>query len=369
MDIAIMGAGLSGLACAITLEQNGVTPTIFEKRSKVGDRFVNGEVLLSIFNLPTHDCIAFMSEKYGINLKPSANIQKMILSSKNEKTTIEAQLGFTNIRGREENSFEAQLESQTMSTIHYNSEKTYEQLLKEYTHVVMATGDGDYAKKTRNFREDLTVSIKGATIEGSFDQYTVMAWVDYDLAPYGYGFLIPFSEKEASISVAIPDLPKNNKVNIENQWNLFFKKVSSDLKQTMKVTDQFQVTGYPIGICHSARIGNTFYVGNCFGSMMPFMGFGQYAALLSGVYAAYDLCGLGKYEELMKPLRESYENSLVLRRMMELLNNKGLDRIIHGLEGYWGEKIFNTKTIDPLKVASYLLRPYLKIKKGGSMFE
>ncbi len=34
MNVAIMGAGLSGLACAITLEKMGVTPTIFEKRSQ-----------------------------------------------------------------------------------------------------------------------------------------------------------------------------------------------------------------------------------------------------------------------------------------------------------------------------------------------
>jgi hypothetical protein len=41
-----------------------------------------------------------------------------------------------------------------------------------------------YAKKTRNFREDLTVSIKGATVEGTFDLYEVKAWLNYDLIPY-----------------------------------------------------------------------------------------------------------------------------------------------------------------------------------------
>ncbi|MCM3160743.1 NAD(P)/FAD-dependent oxidoreductase [Metabacillus litoralis] len=365
MEIAIMGAGLSGLACAITLERNGITPTIFEKRSKVGDRFVNGEVLLSIFTRPVHDCIASLSEEYGIYLKPTSNIQKMELYSKYEKTIIEGHLGFTNIRGREQDSFESQLEQQTKSAIYFNSEETYEQLLRKYSHVVIATGDGAYAKKTRNFREDLTVSIKGATIEGSFDRYTVMAWIDYDLAPYGYCFLIPFSENEASISIAIPDLPVNANVNINNLWDFFYEKVRSKFKQALPITDQFQVTRYPIGICRSGRVGNTFYIGNCYGTMMPFMGFGQYASILSGIYAAYDLCGFGRYEELMKPFRKSYEDSLVLRRAMEQLSNNGLDRIIHSLGGYWGEKLFHTKTINPLKVASYLLRPYIKIKKGG----
>lgn len=361
-----MGAGLSGLACAITLEKNGVTPTIFEKRSEVGDRFVNGEVLMSIFTRPVHDCIASLSEEYGIYLKPTSTIQKMELFSKNKSAIIEGHLGFTNIRGRQHDSFENQLEQQTKSAIKFNSEETYQQLLSKYSHVVMATGDGDYAKKTRNFREDLTVSIKGATVEGSFDRYSVMAWIDYDLAPYGYCFLIPFSEKEANISIAIPDSPANAGVDINNLWGCFHEKVRSQLKQELPITDQFQITRYPMGICSSERIGNTFYVGNCFGTMMPFMGFGQYAAILSGVYAAYDLCGFGKYEELMKPLRQSYHDSLLLRRSMEQLSNKGLDRIIHALDGYWGEKLLQTKTINPLKVASYLLRPYIKIKNGGT---
>lgn len=364
MEIAIMGAGLSGLACAITLEKNGITPTIFEKRSRVGDRFVNGETLLNIFVRPVHDCIASLSDQYGIYLRPTSNIQKMELISKNEKAIIEGNLGFTNIRGREEDSFESQLAQQTKSTIHYNSKKTYEQLLHEYTHVVMATGDGAYAKKAKNFREDLSASIKGATVEGAFDPYTVMAWIDYDLSPYGYCFLIPFSEKEANISLAIPDLPENSDVNMRRHWGLFYERVQSQLKQELPITDQFQITHYQMGICLSPRIGNTFYVGNCFGTMMPFMGFGQYASILSGVFAAYDLCGLGKYEELTAPLRESYENALVLRRVMEQLSNDGIDLIVRSLQGNWGKKMLQTNTIDPLKVASRLLLPYIKMTKG-----
>ncbi|WP_419887734.1 NAD(P)/FAD-dependent oxidoreductase [Neobacillus niacini] len=362
MDIAIMGAGLSGLACAITLEKNGVKPTIFEKRRQIGDRFINGEVLLAIFAFPIHDCIASLSDEYGIYLKPTSNIQQIKLHSKNEKALISGHIGFTNIRGREEDSFESQLGRQIKSPIHFNSEATYEQLVQKFTHVVMATGDGAYAKKTKNFREDLAVSIKGATVEGSFDPYSVIAWIDYDLAPYGYGFLIPYSKNEASISLAVPDLSENNNSNMNQLWDSFYQKVRKQLSQELPITDDFHITNYPIGICESPRIGNTFYVGNCFGTNMPFMGFGQYASILSGVYAAYDICGLGNYEELMKPIRKSYEDSIVLRRAMEQLSNEGLDQIIRSLQGYWGEKLFHTKKVNPLKLLSYLLRPFLRMK-------
>src|SRR5690625_4774281 len=137
-----MVAGMSGLACAITLEKHGITPTIYENRSKTGDRFINGELLMNIFNRPTQDSIATLADKYGIYLKPRASIQKLQLFSKNEQASIDGHLGYINIRGRHEESFEAQLEQQTNAMIHYHSKKTYEQLRDEYTHVIIATGDG-----------------------------------------------------------------------------------------------------------------------------------------------------------------------------------------------------------------------------------
>lgn len=361
MKVAIMGAGISGLACAITLEQHGIEPVIFESRSMIGDRFVNAEVLLSMFTRPVNDSIAYLSEQFGIFLHPAAGISKFTFYSKHEQAILEGQLGFTNVRGRQKNSFEAQLGRQVKSKIHYKSEKTYEELLADYTHVVMATGDSDYAKKTGNFREDLTVSVKGATVEGQFDPYEVKAWLDYELAPFGYGYLIPFSEKEANLVIAIPDIPEIN-TGIETLWDRYYLKVQAELGQALPVTDQFQITGYPLGVCHSGRIGNTFYVGNCFGAMMPFMGFGQHASWMTGIYAAQDLCGLGNYEELTKPIRKSYENSLVLRRTMEHLSNETLDLIIRNLDSYLGKKLLTSTTLNPLKIASYLLRPYIKLK-------
>lgn len=362
MKVAIMGAGISGLACAITLEQHGIEPVIFESRSMVGDRFVNAEVLLSMFTRPVDDSIAYLSEQFGIYLHPAAGISKFTFYSQHEKAVLEGQLGFTNIRGREQNSFEAQLGRQVKSKIHYHSKKSYEELLADYTHVVLATGDSDYAKKTGNFREDLTVSVKGATVKGRFDPYEVMAWLDYEIAPFGYGYLIPFSEKEANLVLAIPDLPEIT-TDIEALWDRYYLKVQAELEQGLPITDRFKITGYPIGLCQAGRVGNTFYVGNCFGAMMPFMGFGQHASWMTGIYAAQDLCGLGSYEELTKPIRQSYENSIVLRRTMEHLSNDTLDIIVHNLNGHLGQKLLTSPHLNPLKIASYLLRPYVRLKQ------
>lgn len=364
MNVAIMGAGLSGLACAITLEKYGIFPTIFEKRSRVGDRFVNGEALLPILNRPINDDYAYLSENHGIFLQPLANISQMNFFSENRQGVVNGHLGFINSRGREEESLESQLFRQVKSEITYNSNYTYEALLQDFTHVIMATGDAGYALEVENFKVDLTVTLKGATVEGTFDRHHATIWLDNHLAPKGYGFLLPYSEKEAVITIGYPDYPENQSANVESLWDKFYTKVCKDLDQNLRITDQFEVNRYIMGLCEYPRLGNTFFAGNCFGAMMPAFGFGQLASILTGIYVAHDLCGKGNYEELVKPLRTSYHNSLVIRQAMEQLDNRKLDILVSLTNNKLSRYFLTNKQLNPLKIASYLLRPFIKRGQG-----
>lgn len=277
--------------------------------------------------------------------------------SEHKKASLHGQLGFSNLRGREENSFEKQLARQVKSKITYNSKRPYEKLQEEYTHVVVATGDGGYAEKLHNYDTDLTVTLKGATVEGTFDRYTVAAWLDNRYAPKGYCYFIPLSEHEANLVIAFPDYPEIRELDRQALWEAFFLRAGDDLGQELRITDNFEITGYKIGICKAPRIGNTFFTGNCFGAIMPFLGFGQYPAILTGIYSALDLCGRGHYQDLTQHLRKSYHNALVLRRGLEKLSNSNLDRLVASLQTSAAERLFNTR-YDFLKAASWLLRPF-----------
>lgn len=145
-------------------------------------------------------------------------------------------------------------------------------------------------------------------------------------------FLIPYSEKEANLSIAYPDYPKNIKLNIDDMWNRMYDIVSRYLNQNFRITDKFEITRYMMGICNKPKMDNTYFVGNCFGTISPGMGFGQFASILTGIYSAYDICGKGRYEKLVKPLLENYNHSLVLRRFLETLNDNELDFIIKNLD-------------------------------------
>lgn len=362
MKIAIMGAGMAGLSCAVTLEKHGVFPEIFEKRSRVGDRFINMEAMFSILDRPVKDSVGFLKDEYDIHLKPISRVNKAVFHSKHNTGCIEGTIGYTNIRGRHEDSYECQLSRQVKSKIHFNSKYSYYDLCKEFDYVILATGDGAYAAQFGNYRCDLSCTLKGATVEGEFIADIVNLWFNYDIIPKGYGYLVPFNKKEANIVVAFPDYPQNIRMDLDSMWDIFFNLVSTAMDQSFRITDRFKISNYMMGICSKPVIENTYYVGNCFGTISPGLGFGQFASVLTGVYSAYDLCGLGKYEELVKPLFENYEHSLVLRRFLEGLDDDKLDIFIKNLDNRVTndliDKIFsNTSDIDLLK----LFNPSMKI--------
>jgi len=332
MKVAIMGAGLSGLACAITLENNGVEPTIFEKRNMVGDRFVNAGSMFSILDRPINDSIVYLSDKYNINLTPIDKTKKLVFHSKDETSSINGDLGYSNIRGRHENSFEHQLQKQVKAKINYNSKHEYEMLCKEFDYVVLATGDGEYSSHLGNFRCDLTCTLKGATVVGDFITSISHVWFNYELLPKGFAYLIPFSEKEANFVINYPDYPQTIKLDINNLWQQFYNKACKDFDQNLRITDKFEVTKYMLGLCNHPKIENTYFVGNCFNSISPGLGFGQLTSILTGIYSAYDLCGIAKYEELVKPLVQNYKHSLVLRKYLENLDDNNLNKIVKKLD-------------------------------------
>ncbi|MRG86870.1 NAD(P)-binding protein [Salinibacillus xinjiangensis] len=360
MKVAIMGAGLSGLTCAIVLERNGLKPTIYEKMGQVGDRFINAEAFMSILNRPIHDVIRYITEEFHIDLKPVSHIAKLNIHTENSHAKIEEHIGFINIRGRHQFSFEMQLLEQLKSDIHFNSSPPYDEISKEFSHVVLATGDSADALQLHNYRKNLSVSLKGATVRGEFDRYTATVWLNHNYAPKGYGYILPFSEHEANLVTAHPNLSTVTEEDQQKYWDALYQTVQTQTNQSLPVTDQFQITNFVIGSCIHPRIGNTFFTGNNFGAIMPFIGFGQFVSILTGIYAAYDILGYGSYEELTKPLRKSYERSLVLRQVMESLSNNQYDHIVSMLNGKLGKRIFKPSNQDPLKYLSYFLRFFVR---------
>lgn len=355
-----MGAGISGLACAFELEKHGISPDIYENRSQVGDRFVNGEIFLEILNRPIIDCMKYLAQEYQLYLKPINNIKELVMFSENQRTVLHGHLGYVDIRGRHPQALEVRMAQLIKSPIQFNSTKTYEELVSEYSHVVMAVGDGMVAKNLQPYKIDLTVTLKGATITGNFDPRVVHAWLNNDYAPGGYAYLIPFNQQEANIVIAYPDY--RGKEDPDIYWNRFVQDVKNRFEMEFRITDEFFISGYAIGLVKDGRIGNTFFTGNCFGSIMPFLGFGQFAAILTGIYAAEDLAGISNYKEKTQILRDSYQNSLALRKQLEMLSNHDYDTLVKLIDTKAAKYIIEEANVDILKYLGTLIKPYISLK-------
>lgn len=76
MRIAIVGAGLAGLGCAIECERLGVIPHVYERDYSVGWKWPSVMGLPDIFTNNVDDPLKDLREKYNISVKALADIQK-----------------------------------------------------------------------------------------------------------------------------------------------------------------------------------------------------------------------------------------------------------------------------------------------------
>lgn len=86
------------------------------------------------------------------------NTRELVLYSANKQASLVGPIGFVSIRGRHKDSLENQLAEQVRSEIHVNSQMCYEDVLREYTHVVMATGDAAHVERLQPFEQAATVT-------------------------------------------------------------------------------------------------------------------------------------------------------------------------------------------------------------------
>lgn len=354
MKVAIIGSGVSGLACAHELERHGITPDIFEQRPRSGELFTHAAVLLQIMNRPVKDPIQDMYKTSGITIKPLNTLKKITMHAPKASGSVYGNLGYLVYLGQAEESATSQLLGQIKTPVRYNVRADYSRLALEYDYVIVATGTGDVTKVLGCW-EDVNKSwVMGATVLGSFDPSAMMMWLNTEYAKSGYAYLTPFNHKSASLALVVRDIKRKD---VGDYWKKFWQ-MENLTYEVAALWDLEHVAGF----VYPHQVGNVLFVGNAGGFLEPFLGFAQLAAMKSGIFAARSIVEGRSYEEYLEQLKENTRISIALRKQLDQYQNKNFNRLVALLTAPGVKQLVYNTNLDTLKYTAPLVGIIDKIK-------
>lgn len=347
MRVAIIGAGVSGLACAHELERLGIRPDIYEQRPRVGELFTHMAVALQIVHRPVKDQLKELYENYHISLKPANTINKITMHSPKVTGSIYGNLGHFILKSQSENSVTGQLLQKIKSPVFYNTRGEYTKLAREYDFVVVATGERDIAS-TLGLWEDVSSNwVMGSTVLGSFDPKAMMMWLNREYARNGYAYLTPLNRKSASLVLIVSDVKREE---IGHYWKRFWQ-IEGFSYRVASLWDLEHVSGY----VYPHQVENILFVGISGGFLEAFLGFALYSGLVSGVLAARSIVQGCNYEESIAQLIAHGKFSVTLRRTLDRLTNKDFDHLVALLNTPGIKQLVYNTNLDFIKGSAVLL--------------
>lgn len=317
MKIAIVGAGTSGLSCAVELVKLGFSPVIFEKTHRLGDKPGSLVATLRLFHKGFRTPMEYLLKHYGLNLWPMHPIQEMVINTPNKILVSEARHGYVFCKGIMENSIENQLASHSDLKIIYDSAIDIRNMRNEYKHIVVAMGNNDIAAQLGIWNESFKSAVRIAKITGEFKVNTMTMWLNKNYARNGYAYMLPKNPLEAELVLAVSDL---DKIDLDFYWKMLMKGESLDY-HIIKTNDINHSIGYP----DVTKYENLYFVGNCGGMIDNFLGFGIIRSIESGILAARAIAENLDFDKLMQPLAKPVKQMAEYRKMLNLLTNKDYD--------------------------------------------
>lgn len=323
MKVAIIGAGLSGLSCAIELERHKIKPVVFEKRAHVGEALDYSIIWPRVINRPIMDPLKYLKREYNLDITPQNHIKKMIMYSPKSQATERGSLGYIFRRGYPDHALEKQLLNYLRNPITFDRYVEIEDIKNEFDYIVAATSNSIIAKKLGVWTDTFNAHSRIATIVGKFKPTEVIRWLNTEYAKNGFCYLVPKSETEACIVQIVNGITSYE---LDYYWKefLFTENIQYYISGT---TD----TELDCGFVQPRQVDNVLFVGNSGGFTDDMLGCGGINAIESGMLAARAIIYGKDYNTLSLPIFKDIEKLHELRKAMNTLDNSKTDLLVKAL--------------------------------------
>jgi len=310
--IKILGAGVSGLTCAINLAKQGFEVEIYEKCSRIGEHYKeNPQMLPNWFT--KQDVIEEMKE-CGIKVNWKNRINQVEIYLKNQRVVIygkDRAVGYTVLRGGER-SFERDLEEQARAV----GVKIITDFKGDIRADVIATG----------VSKILTVGY-GQVFKGSFDAEKVKVVFNLEWCPsVGYCYFFPHDRNTVTIKTS--KTLKDKEVDVKKNLEEFKAEyLGEQIKQENFLYDFGTKRSFYIPKTAKTKNG-ALILGEAAGFQDELFRFGMRYAVISGFLAARSIIDDLNYDKLWKTrfMRE-FKRTARVQRIFTEFKRKGMSSI------------------------------------------
>ncbi len=357
MKVAIVGAGPSGMACALELEKHGILPVLFEKRHRPGELFDHCAAVLQLFTRP-YDPLGHLNKKFGIDIRPIGPIKHIIMKSPQKQVAVNGNLGYFVMRGHDPASVESQLYSRIKSKLVTNTQVDYLELSRRFDFVVVADGGYNSSRTEGIWSLIYPTKLIGGVVLGKFDMTRMHMWVDTRYSLTGYAYLCPIEPKRAFLGLIVTErTPEKARILWEKFWEM--EKLPYDLVNEILIE-------HNAGFIYPHQVGNMLFVGIAGGFQEPFLGFGLASSVKSGVLAARSIATGRNYEDLLFQLKEDMLHSLLLRDMFNDVNNDHLNLLMKSINIPGIKQFVYNSNVDMVRLGSAAVA---QVKKLTGLFK
>ncbi|MFH1788100.1 MAG: NAD(P)/FAD-dependent oxidoreductase [Candidatus Altiarchaeota archaeon] len=315
MTVKILGAGLSGLSCAINLAGEREVK-VYEKRKDVGEQIHPNLQGIGYGGSAATDFF----RKVNIPLPENTRkFNKVFLLTPKRDISLNLSEPYTFVFRGGKNSFEYQLYQQALKM---GVEVVFNSTVKEENADVIATGP----------KHADVVAFGGAYENTSFPDDSMLIMFDDRFSPKGwYFYIIPRGDGMVDAINCTPAIyAKKSRQLLEKA--IKERALIRELMDGARLSSSFSSYGNGF-IRESAVIDGRLYVGEAAGFQDPMMGFGMKYALTSGYLAAKSITSGEDYDALWRSeIMPQMKNDIARRELFSIVGSRLIERLYRDID-------------------------------------